>query len=301
MNKFSIKEVEAYTGIKAHTLRIWEQRYAIVEPKRTDTNIRYYDSEDLRKLLNISFLNQNGYKISKLALCTDKELQGLVREKSHFKNGACSYSDSLKLGMLSFDKDLIDSAIDDYQKMHGLERTVEDLIFPFVAQIGTLWLTNLIDPCHEHFISTIIRNRLAAATRSAEQSFKGNGHRVLLFLPDGEWHEMGLQYLHYKLLNQGFKVCNLGQSVPVKHMGNVLHRFQPHLCITSITGAAVASEFQNTLKEILPDLKQLGADLWASIHVQEEMPQAPHSQVRYFENLKELSENVQENLLMVKQ
>ncbi|TXC76988.1 MerR family transcriptional regulator [Luteibaculum oceani] len=243
MNKFSIKEVEAYTGIKAHTIRIWEQRYKIVEPKRTATNIRYYDSRDLKTLLNISFLNQNGYKISKLASLSEEEIAKLVRSKDKHNRGDCSFSDSLKMGMLSFDKKVVENAIDDYQSQHGWEKTMEELVFPFVCQIGTLWQTGMIDPCHEHFMTTVVKNRLISAISDVEHSVKPyRKEKFLLILPDGEWHELSLQYLNYKLVSKGFEVIFLGQSVPLLNLANAIKRIQPNYVVMAITSAAVAQE-----------------------------------------------------------
>lgn len=217
-NKFSIKELEEITGIKAHTIRTWEKRYQFPKPLRSDTNIRYYLSEELQKLLNVSYLIQNQHKISKLSLLNHQQLSQLVMEQSATEYPNQYLINQLKISMLSFDEPLFHKEFDKIVKERGFEITCKHYLFPFLRHVGLLWQTNYICPAHEHFISNLVREKLFAAIDKLSVSNLDNNTRYVLFLPEHEIHEIGLLFLHYMLRFNKKHSIYLGQSIPSIHL-----------------------------------------------------------------------------------
>ena len=160
-NRFSIKDLENLTGIKAHTIRIWEKRYNLLTPKRTDTNIRYYDLASFQKMLNVSYLNNNGYKISKIATLKANEIHALVRELASKTNLERHAINSFKLSMLNFDQVLFYNTYDSLLKEKPFHDVFYDIFIPLLTEIGLLWQTNTITPAHEHFLTTLIRQKIS--------------------------------------------------------------------------------------------------------------------------------------------
>jgi DNA-binding transcriptional MerR regulator len=225
MQEFSIKDLETFTGIKAHTIRMWEQRYGILEPQRTSTNIRYYTDDDLKKLLNISLLNALGYKISKIAEMTDDAIQEVIKEASQHQSKEQHYLNMLKISMLNYDEELFYSVTDSYIEEQGVEATFVGLLIPFMMQVGLLWLTSAICPAQEHFISNLIRQRLF----SLVDGLKGNEVReevpFIMYLPQGEIHDISLLVIHYMAKARGYRSIFLGQSVPFDDLLEVVKKF----------------------------------------------------------------------------
>ncbi|TXE16872.1 MerR family transcriptional regulator [Psychroserpens burtonensis] len=220
---FSIKDLENLTGVKAHTIRIWEKRYNLLEPERTETNIRYYTLAHLQKLLNISYLNNNGYKISKIASLQNSEIPKLVKEVSkndHTNNHAI---DTFKLSMLNFDQKLF---YDTYESLitekSFLEMFYQDFI-PLLSEIGMLWQTDTITPAHEHFLTSLIRQKILINTEIIQSQNQEKTDKVfVLYLPDNEVHELGLMIINYQIIAKGHKSIFLGQSVPLESLKDLL-------------------------------------------------------------------------------
>ncbi|NRD21421.1 MerR family transcriptional regulator [Winogradskyella eckloniae] len=218
-NQFSIKDLENLTGIKAHTIRIWEKRYNLLEPKRTDTNIRYYDLKNFKKLLNVSYLNSSGYKISKISNISDEDILQLVKETAT-KNDSDNYAvNALKLAMLNFDQIQFYKVYDSLLEDKPFHKIFYDVFIPLLSNIGVLWQTDTITPAHEHFISSLIKQKIilntekAAANRNQELQ-----DTFVLFLPDNEIHEIGLMFIHYELTQLGYQSIFLGPSVPMDNL-----------------------------------------------------------------------------------
>lgn len=233
---FSIKDLEHFTGIKAHTIRIWEKRYELLEPERTDTNIRYYNLGHLQKLLNISFLNNNGYKISKIASLTKEEIHQQVRElsnKSQIKNHAIN---TFKLAMLDFDQDLFFNTYDSLIEHQSFRDIFYDVFLPFLSEIGTLWQTDTITPAHEHFVSALIRNKILVNTELFQSKNKiEHKDAFVLFLPDNEIHELSLMFINYELVSKGHRSIFLGASVPLNSLVDVLPYYKKVTFISYFT------------------------------------------------------------------
>lgn len=197
MGMYQIKDVEHLSGIKAHTLRIWEKRYNIVEPKRTSTNIRYYDDNDLKRILNISILQRNGYKISKIADLPNQRLNNEILNLSMESENLDIQIGNLIKSMLDFDKVSFEKTFHKSIIAIGFQETILKVIYPFFKRVGILWLTENIDPAQEHFISNIVRQKIIVAIDSLPEYTNKNAENFVLYLPDGQWHEMGLLMSSY--------------------------------------------------------------------------------------------------------
>lgn len=214
--KFSIKDLENLTGIKTHTIRIWEKRYNLLEPKRTETNIRYYDLASFQKLLNVSYLNNNGYKISKIATLKSEEIPKLVRAIALGSNLESHAVNSFKLSMVNFDQALFYSTYEALLKDKSFETIFYEIFIPLLTEIGLLWQTNTITPAHEHFLTSLIRQKILINTEMIQAETSPQSEKTyVLFLPDNEIHELGLLFLNYQLVAHGNFSILLGPSVPM--------------------------------------------------------------------------------------
>ncbi len=222
MATYSIKDLERLSGIKAHTIRIWEKRYNLVTPKRTETNIRFYDDEDIRKILNIAFLNKHGYRISQIAQLDDNEIISKITDISEEDNDSDSLIDNLVISMIELDERKFDKILSTAILKSGFEKTVLDTIYPFFQKIGVLWQTGAINPAQEHFISNLVRQKLIVAIDGVLEENIPDSKRFILFLPEGELHEIGLLFYFYLLKKRGHSVIYLGQSVPFEDLATVI-------------------------------------------------------------------------------
>lgn len=213
MGQYSIKDLEVLSGIKAHTLRIWEQRYKLVEPKRTDTNIRFYTDEQLKLVLNVSLLNNMGYKISKIAKLTPLEIAQEVLNIDHKDLKEDLLINQLVEGMVSLNKELILKILHKSDDFDSLTDFFLKVVFPFLGRVGMLWTSNSINPGQEHFASNIIKRFLIDRIEALEEP-QSDAAMFLLFLPEGDWHEMSLLVAEYILKKNGKRVLYLGASVP---------------------------------------------------------------------------------------
>jgi DNA-binding transcriptional MerR regulator len=241
MNRFSIKDIENLTGIKAHTIRIWEQRYGILQPKRTNTNIRYYDAEDLKIALRISLLNNHGYKISRIHQMTEQDMNALVLKINDSAFKVQLLVTELLEATLSMDTDLFEGLLSSYMKRHGVEDMVEQLIFQFLEKIGLMWITDRIFPAQEHLISNIIFRKLAAAVELLPAKEPDAAPAILLFLPEGELHDIGLMYVYYTLLKNKKNPVYLGPNTPLQDAVLVYNKKKMPFVYIHLT--APASEF----------------------------------------------------------
>ena len=212
--KFSIKDLENFTGIKSHTIRIWEKRYKLLEPYRTDTNIRYYDSDNFMKLLNINLLYKNGFKISKIAQLPESSLIQKTKELISTKAIKQGAIDSFKVSMLNFDSVLFNKTYNELLLTKSFREVFLDIFIPLLDNIGYLWQTKTIKPVHEHFISNLITQKLQSnIERNLSRSFNDSDKVFALYLPLHEIHELGLLFLHYELTLRGYRSIYLGQNI----------------------------------------------------------------------------------------
>ncbi len=252
-SKFSIKDLENLSGVKAHTIRIWEKRYDLLEPNRTDTNIRYYSLESLQKLLNVTFLYHNGFKISKIAKISDVDIANTVRELSSKVQESSHAINMFKLAMLNFDKPLFFKTYNGLAKEKSFSTIFLEVFVPLMGEIGLLWQTNTITPAQEHFISELIKQKLLTSIEKYQiKTPIVNDRTFVLYLPPNEVHDLGLQFLNYHLVKAGYHTIYLGPSVPMISLKDVLKQYSN---ITFISYFTVKPQKDNILK-YLNDFKE---------------------------------------------
>jgi len=262
MGNYSIKELEQLSGIKAHTIRIWEKRHNIIAPTRTATNIRLYSDNDLKKIINVSLLNNSGIKISHIADMTSDEMNSRVLELSDRHNEASVHIDQLVLAMIDMEEELFERTLSSLILRYGFERAVTEVVYPFLDKIGILWQTGNITPAHEHFISNLIRQKIIVAIDGLPVPPK-TADKIILFLPEGELHEIGLLFYHYLTRKSGLRTYYLGQSVPHHDLVSIHKIHQPVLMITSITSvlAVPVLEYFGILSRDFPKTRVLAAGM----------------------------------------
>jgi len=229
MNKiqvnFSIKDLENLTGIKAHTIRIWEKRYNLLSPERSETNIRNYNLSSFQKLLNISYLNNNGLKISKIASLKEDEIPIKVREIASRAKVEDHAINSLKMAMINFDQVLFYNTYKNLIETKTFSEIFYSVFLPFLNEIGLLWQTSTITPAHEHFLSVHIKQKvLLNIERLQSLEPKPDSKTCVLFLPDNEIHDIGLLFINYQLRSKGYHTIFLGESMPMDSLTD-LHEF----------------------------------------------------------------------------
>jgi len=250
MGMYHIKDVEHLSGIKAHTLRIWEKRYNIIVPKRTKTNIRYYDDEDLKKILNVSLLNKNGYKISKIVGLSNSRLKNEILRLSQHSGNLDAQIGYLITAMIDFDKPAFEKIFSSSIMNLGFQETILKVIYPFFKRIGILWLTGNIDPAQEHFISNIIRQKIIVAIDSLPEFPRNNTENFVLFLPDGQWHEMGLLLCSYLIKKNGHNDLYLGGSLPLESLMNIEHNVPFKNIVTTVSFSKSDEEVKKEILEL---------------------------------------------------
>lgn len=249
MGKYSIKDLEKISGIKAHTIRMWERRYGLIEPQRTETNIRFYSDCDLKRLLNVSILNHNGIRISHIAGLTDAEIKNRVLDLSIDGRSSSVQIESLMVAMLELDETKFLNGLSSSIIKLGFEVSVETVLFPFLERIGVLWQAGTINPAQEHFISNLIRQKLFVAIDNEMQSPVQNGPRIIMFLSEHEQHEIGLLFYNLLARKEGMNVVYLGAGVPLEDL-SLVHRLRPaDVFMTSFITAMDKQEMEDLLRE----------------------------------------------------
>jgi MerR family transcriptional regulator, light-induced transcriptional regulator len=254
MGQYSIKELEQLSGIKAHTIRIWEKRHRIIEPSRTATNIRYYSDLDLKKIINVSLLNTYGIKISKIADMSLDDMNRKVLEISELQNDKGVHIDQMVVAMIDMEEELFEKILNNLILRFGFEQTVTEIIYPFLEKIGILWQTQNITPAHEHFISNLIRQKIIVAIDGLPVPPKTE-KKILIFLPEGEMHELGLLFYHFLIRKAGYRTYYLGQNVPHEDLLSVYKVHQPDFMLTTIT-SKLSIPIEKYLERLTNDFSQ---------------------------------------------
>ncbi|MEX0291432.1 MAG: MerR family transcriptional regulator [Flavobacteriaceae bacterium] len=219
---FSIKDLENLSGIKAHTIRIWEKRYKLLSPERTNTNIRYYSLPSLQKLLNVTLLYNNGYKISKIAKIPENDIPLAVKEVVALKSNDNHAINTLKMAMINFDQTLFQKTYNHLLKKHPFRSIFWEIFIPFLSELGLLWQTDTIGPAHEHFITNLIKQKIYSSSEKLQAIEPRKNDKVfVLFLPENEIHEIGLLFVHYEILLKGYKSIYLGQTMPLENLEDI--------------------------------------------------------------------------------
>ncbi len=265
MQNFSIKDLENYTGVKAHTIRIWEQRYGLLKPIRSESNIRRYSDNELKTLLNVSLLNHRGHKISEIVKMDSQMMNQLIEKYSASNENDDTSMATLKLAMLNFDEKLFCSVVDHRIETSGLEDTFLNVLAPFLQDVGMLWLTDTICPAQEHFISNLIRQKLESEINKIDlYAAKEDATTYVLFLPEMEYHEISMIMLNYMLKSRGNKTIYLGQSVPIDDLFQVYQRVGKVHFISHFTSQPAAVLLDSYLKKLIDHFRDSGCVFYFS-------------------------------------
>ncbi len=243
---YSIKDLEVLSGIKAHTIRIWEKRYNLLEPFRTETNIRYYDDNDLKRILNISLLVRNGYKISKVSVWDDERIKESVLKLNSSKVTGEDIIERLIMHMLNFENDEFSGLVNKTIEEFGLEEVVPRVFFELFIRIGTYWQVGSVFPAQEHFISNIIRQKIIAEIEKLKTDNK-NGKSILFFLPENEWHELSLLYYSYLARKYDYQIYYLGQSLPFDDLEKISKQLQTDYVFVAFVNSVQKEDLENYL------------------------------------------------------
>lgn len=232
--RFSIKDLELFSGIKAHTIRAWERRHGLLKPSRSDTNIRSYGMDDLRTILNTSLLLKEGMSISQVAALTEEQRREKIKSGISEQWGKDEALNALKMATVAYDEELFERTSQNYRIDHGFEALVENLYLPLLNMIGLLWQSSSICAAQEHFSSNLVRQKLVSAIDALPLG-GGNGRpTVVLYLPENEIHELGLLYLQYRLRREGRRTIYLGESVPIEDVVDLARQWPGALDLCSI-------------------------------------------------------------------
>lgn len=247
---YSIKDLENFTHIKAHTIRIWEQRYNLLSPKRTDSNIRYYDKEDLKKILNVNMLYTNGMKISKIAALSEEEIVDKCKEILNREDNLASKEvENYILKITDFDHDELRILLEDSFNTHGPNKFYGSVIAPLLTRMGKLWQVNTLEIVHEHFLSSLLREFLISKTR--ETKSKRNGKKVVCFLGEDELHEFSMLFYLMILTEKGYECFYLGQNLPLDELQLFKLKVKPDFYLTSFVGQISEKQFVRQLDKLM--------------------------------------------------
>ena len=266
-NAYSIKDLENISGIKAHTIRIWEKRYNILEPMRTDTNIRYYDFSSIQRLLNITLLHNHGYKISKISQYDSENIPNLVKDiitNKTYKNHAIT---AFKVAMLDFNREAFYKAYDQLLSDKSFSDIFSSVFVPLLNEIGLLWQTNTITAAHEHFICNLIKQKLSVELEKVMQSTKIVHEKVfVLFLPALETHDLGLKYLTYEIAKNGYQIIYLGENIEMDDLNKITQQIVAPIFLTYITNHPNADNVDLYLEKMQQSVldSNSNAELWVT-------------------------------------
>lgn len=260
---FSIGDLEGFSGVKAHTIRIWEKRYGLLEPRRDDNNLRYYDLEDLRKLLNVVLLTGYGLKISKVAKMSMTEIEMMVGEIRVGRQDINHTIHLFKLAMMTFDQPLFLDATDHLLSKMPFEEVFLGYYLPFLEEIGLMWQSGAIQPAHEHFISCLIRMIVIQQTAMCSKKVKkGSLPAHVLFLPFGEIHELGLMFLQYLITSKGERCVYLGSNIPLDSLSEVTRLLRRVTFITYMTVLPQEKPLDQYVEALLSRVRDNQSKLW---------------------------------------
>ena len=252
---FTIKDIENLSGIKAHTIRIWEQRYTFLKPKRSDTNIRFYTNDELRIILNIALLNKHGYKISRINKMSREAMFENVLSLTDVGAKADIVVNKLLEYMIGFNTETFENALDNCIAASGIEKTILQIIYPFLDRVGILWLTNRINPAQERLVSNVIRQKIIVGIDSLS-SKRTSSKKVCLFLPESEYHELSLLFVFFLLKKKGIPVIYLGANIPFEELKTVVNVKNPDYLYTHLTTAGPAFNFEKFLSTLDKDFRK---------------------------------------------
>lgn len=292
---FSIKDLENLSGIKAHTIRIWEKRYNLLTPQRTDTNIRYYSLKSLQKLLNITLLYNNGFKISKIADIPEDELPVVVREIVSENSIKSKSINAFKLAMINFDQTLFLNTYNSLLGDRSFREIFHEVFLPLLNELGLLWQTDTISPAHEHFVTALIKQKILLNIEKLQLSEPTKQEPTfVLYLPDNEIHEIGLLYLNYEIVLRGYRVIYLGQTIPLAPLEDLQRYYDNIVYLSYFTVAPPAEKVQEYIDDFQNMVnKDKSCELWIlGQQVKEAAASAPQAHLKTFHSIEEVIDSL---------
>lgn len=285
MAEYKIRDIEILTGIRAHTIRIWEKRYGILVPSRTDTRIRTYTDSDVLLLLNIALLNRHGIKISRIAEMDDTEILDRAA-KINLSGEADPEIGQLIVALISMNERLFRATLNQLKKEHGTLVAYQNYVLQFLERIGVMWQVGSINPAQEHFVANIIRQQLIAELETLPVP-SGDGIKAILYLPEHEWHELGLLLYQYFLRSKGISTVYLGQSLPYASLLEAVEVVKPQVLVTAWVTSVDGKYYRNYFERLRKDLPHLKIVVggYQSFEHRSELPPT----VNVFQSLEELS------------
>ncbi len=258
MDYFSIKDIENLTGIKAHTLRVWEKRYNLIISKRKDSKHRYFDNEDLKTILRITYLYESDFKISQIAKLSAEAINTFANIDSNNSKTTEAYILQLISTILDFNAADFDTILNNAISKLGFEIAISKVAYHLLKRMGLLWLTNHMIPAQEHFASNLIKTRIIRAIEELPNTTSDSKELTLLFTPIGEFHEIPLLFGHWLFKKNGRRVIYLGTNTSISDISLCVdQRGVTHLyfhLITNLTGKTL-NDFVVELQNLFPAVK----------------------------------------------
>ncbi|TGD82669.1 MerR family transcriptional regulator [Hymenobacter wooponensis] len=279
MGHFSISDLEQLSGIKAHTIRIWEQRYGILRPVRTATNIRTYCDDDLRRLLNVATLYNRGHRISQIARLSEPELAKAVISCDEDANNCCQQVNGLLAAMLRMDEPQLSCLMNRAVCNMGFEAAILHVAYPFLQRIGVMWQAGSVNPAHEHLVTNLLRQKIMAGIDNLTPAQPAEVKRWVLFLPEGEMHELALLFMNYVLRVRGHHVLYLGQNLPISELKSINDTYQPFALCTVMTAVPERDKVQEFVDELHQACPERTMFLYGPL-IQQENIQLPFNAVK---------------------
>lgn len=289
MGTYSIKDLEKLSRVKAHTIRIWEKRYGLLRPDRTTTNIREYSDDDLRRLLNVALLNDHGLKISRIAKLSEAEMKARILAMEDTAGAGPDIVESLIAATLAFDGVRFERLLAGAVLRLGFERSMFEVMIPFMQRVGVLWQVGAMKPGQEHFVTNLLRQKVIAAIDGCEPMQKEPAMRVLMFLPEGELHEIGILFGHYLLKCAGHEVLYLGQTLPQADLFEVIARRPTDVLVTSVSSHSGLVD----LMQLADELHKTAPELRIMIHARSAPTVDPETPVTFLADLRDLVARVE--------
>ena len=255
MGEYKIRDLEQLTGIKAHTIRIWEQRYNLLVPSRTDSSIRYYSDDELAFILKVALLNKNGIKISRIAEMSESEINSKIENLNLADDSQDYYFEILLLALVQMDENLFSETLNELISNYGLFKTFDKFLLNFLDKIGVMWIVGTINPAQEHFVTHLIRQKIIVETDKLP--VQNTDDIYFIYLPENEWHELGILFYNFVLRNEGKKTIYLGQSLPLDSLFQSINKYKPTVLVTSIVTAMDEKAIENyfsSIHTLFPDL-----------------------------------------------
>lgn len=248
---YSIKDLEKLSGVKAHTLRIWEKRYNIITPKRTPTNIRYYLDDDLKNILNIALLNRSGIKISKIAQMDKPAIHKLVAELTDVDESFEGQLDSLTISLLELDEEKFIKLMNKNIEQRGCVETMLEVIYPLLDKLAMMWIAGSVKDVHEKFVSHLIKRKCDVEIDRTEST---RDETFLIYLPEGESNDLSLNFLHLIVKIKGFKVINIGKDISIFDIAEVIHIKNPEYIFTIINDSMNDDQYKKYVRLICKEV-----------------------------------------------